>query len=153
MSRSCHCWSQLVISTWLRGRLTTAAARAVPVAATVKFWMKAWKGSAMSRWRLTKFSTSSNSSNTGACAAANTAASASVPGGVVRAAGPSAATPASPANWRATSIHSVSRPSAGSHALPTNTPTRAAGASGTPAAASRSATPGHADAPAPARAT
>ena len=28
--RSCHCWSQSVISTWLRGRLMTAAARVAP---------------------------------------------------------------------------------------------------------------------------
>ena len=152
MIRFCHCRSQSVISTWLRGRLMTAAARAAPAAATVRFWMKACSDSAMPRCRLTKFSTSSNSSSTGASAAANTEAIASVPGGVVRAAGPSAATPASPASCRARSIHGVSRPSAGSHALPTKTPVRAAGAAGTSAAASRSATPGRSAAPAPARA-
>ena len=106
----------------------TATARVVPVTATVRFCKNAWKGSAMARWRLTKFNTSSNNSSTGPSAAANTLANASVPGGDVRAASPRAATPWSPANCRAMSIQGVSRPSLGSHALPTNTPTRAAGA-------------------------
>ena len=47
------------------GRLTTAAARLVPVTATVRFCRKAWKLSAIRRCRLTKLSTSSNSSSTG----------------------------------------------------------------------------------------
>ena len=105
----------------------------------------------MPRWRLTKFSTSSNSSNTGAFAAANTRANASVPGGVVSAALPRAETPASPANCRARSIQGVSRPGAGSQALPTKTPTRAADASGdTYTPLSRSPTPGNASALGPA---
>ena len=52
---------------------------------------------------------------------------ASVPGGVVLAAGPSSVIPLSPASWRAMSIHGVSRPSWGSHAFPINTATLAAG--------------------------
>ena len=38
---SCHTRSKSVISIWLRGRLITAAARVVPVTATVRFWMNA----------------------------------------------------------------------------------------------------------------
>ena len=38
---SCHCRSQSVISTWLRGRLMRAAPWVVPVVATVRFWMNA----------------------------------------------------------------------------------------------------------------
>ena len=90
----------------------------------------------MFRWQLTNVSTSSNSNNTGAPAAANTLARASVPGAVhVSAAVPSAATPSSPASWRARSIQGVSRPSTGSQALPATTPTRAGG---TPACRLRS---------------
>ena len=33
---SCHCWSHSVISTWLRGRLITAARCVVPTIATVR---------------------------------------------------------------------------------------------------------------------
>ena len=39
--RSCHSRSLSVISVWLRGRLTTAAAWVVPATATVRFWRKA----------------------------------------------------------------------------------------------------------------
>ena len=49
--RSCHSVSHSVISTWLRGRLITAAPCVVPVVATVRFWMKAWNDSALPRWR------------------------------------------------------------------------------------------------------
>ena len=141
--RSCHCMSQSVISTWLRGRLTTAAPWVVAVVATVRFWMKAWKGSAIARCRLRKFRTSSKRSRTGAPAAPKTRPIASVPGGVVFAAGPSSRTPRSPASCRARSSHGVSRPSRGSQALPTKAATLASGTAGTPAARSRSATPGY----------
>ena len=48
---SCHSWSDAVISTWLRGKLMTAAPCVVPVVATVRFWRKAWNDSALPRWR------------------------------------------------------------------------------------------------------
>ena len=76
----------------------TAAACLVLGTATVRFWMNAWKLSAIWRWRFTKLRTSSKSTSTGALAAANMRVIASVPGGVVRALGPSAAIASSPAS-------------------------------------------------------
>ena len=65
----------------------------------------------MPRWRLTKFSTSSNSRSTGAFGGGRTSSpdSASVPGGVVSAPHCQARQrPSAPASCRARSIHGVS---------------------------------------------
>ena len=103
---------------------------------------KACIGSAKSRCRLNKLSSSSKSKRTGKFTLAMRRLIVSVPGGAFVADGPSTATPASPASWRAMSIHGVSRPGCGSQALPTNTATFALGASVNPASLKRSLTPG-----------
>ena len=131
--RSCHCMSQSVISTWLRGRLTNRRAVGRGGGGDGEVLDEGVEGLGPSaRCRFRKFRTSSKRSRTGPPAARKTRPIASVPGGVVFAAGPSSRTPCSPASCRARSSHGVSRPSRGSQALPTKAATLASGTAGTP---------------------
>ena len=90
---SCHCKSQSVISTWLRGRLITAARWLLPTNPRTMLCRNACIGSARPRCRLNRLSSSSKSNRTGPSTLAMRRLIVSVPGGASFADGPRTATP------------------------------------------------------------